>query len=111
MTLPQVKKGKMEKHANNPAIQQARKKVDQLTKKYAINKSSVVRKCLQDAKAALQAEYQRIEETQNEIGKISPNFQNRDTGSAWKIVNTISNRKSAPAGKLKGKTPAERKQQ
>ena len=32
-TLPQVKKGKMEKHANNPAIQQARKKVDQLTKK------------------------------------------------------------------------------
>ena len=32
MTLPLVKKGKMEKHANNPAIQQTRQKVDQLTK-------------------------------------------------------------------------------
>ena len=112
-TLPQVKKGKKEKYANNPAIQQARKKVDQLTKKYATNKSSVVRKCLQDAKAALQVEYQRLEEAhlQREIGKISTNFQSKDTGEAWKIVNTITNRKSAPAGKLKGKTPEERKQQ
>ena len=112
-TLPQVKKGKKEKYANNPAIQQARKKVDQLTKKYATNKSNVVRKCLQDAKAALQVEYQRLEEAhlQCEIGKISTNFQNKDTGEAWKIVNTITNRKSAPAGKLKGKTPEERKQQ
>ena len=89
------------------------REVDQLTKKYATNKSNVVRKCLHDAKAALQVEYQRLEEVhlQREIGKISTNFQSKDTGEAWKIVNTITDRKSAAAGKLKSKTPEERKQQ
>ena len=48
-TLPQVKREKKEKHANNPSIQQARKKVDQLTKKYNIQKSKIVRRCLQEA--------------------------------------------------------------
>ena len=112
-TLPQVKNGKKEKHANNPKVQQARKKVDEMARKYATSKSSVIRKCLQQAKANLQVVYQRIEEDilQSQIEKISTNFHHKDTGSAWKIVNTITSRKSAPAGKLKGKTPDERKQQ
>ena len=112
-TLPQVKNGKNEKHANNPKIQQARKKVEVLNKKYATSKSSVVRKCLQQAKAALQVEYQRLEEAilQKQIEKISTNFHHKDTGAAWKIVNTITNRKPASAGKLKGKSPEDRKQQ
>ena len=34
-----------------------------------------------------------------------------NTGKTWKIVNTITNRKSSPTGKLKGKSPDERKTQ
>ena len=34
-----------------------------------------------------------------------------NTAKAWKIVNTITNRKTTPTGKLKGKSPEERKGQ
>jgi hypothetical protein len=108
-TLPHVKKGKFFKHANHPNIQQARKKVEKLTKRYNINKSKIVRKSLQEAKAELQKEYQHLEETtlKNKIEEVSTAFQARDTGSAWKMVNTITNRKATTAGKLKGITPEE----
>ena len=60
-----------------------------------------------------QNEYQLLEDAilQKQIENISTAFHEKDTGNAWKIVNTISNRKTTAAGKLKGKTPEERKQQ
>ena len=45
-----------------------------------------------------------IEETERE-------FKASNTARAWKVVNTITNRKKMAAGKLKGKTPEERKEQ
>ena len=45
-----------------------------------------------------------IAETENE-------FKASNTAKAWKVVNTITNRKTMPSGKLKGKTPEERKEQ
>ena len=33
-----------------------------------------------------------------------------NTAKAWKMVNTITNRKTTPSGKLKGKTPEKRKE-
>ena len=37
--------------------------------------------------------------------------QTNNTAQAWKIVNDITRRKNSPTGKLKGRTPAERKSQ
>ena len=45
-----------------------------------------------------------IEETDSE-------FKASNTAKAWKLVNTITNRKNMPSGKLKGKSPKERKKQ
>ena len=112
-TLPLVQKGKYMKHANNPAIVRARKKVDQLSRRYNTNKSRLTRKHLQEARGKLQREYSLIEEEilKQQIAETESAFQANDTGKAWKVVNTITNRKSSPSGKLKGKSPDERKQQ
>ena len=56
-----------------------RKKVDQLTHKYKVNKSRIIRKRLQEAKNELSQEYSRREEetsnsrrtTQPEPGRLS----------------------------------------
>ena len=42
---------------------------------------------------------------------ISSENNASNTARAWKVVNTITNRKKMAAGKLKGKTPEERKEQ
>ena len=43
-----------------------------------------------------------IEETEKE-------FKASNTARAWKVVNTITNRKTMSSGKLKGKSPEHRK--
>ena len=45
-----------------------------------------------------------IEDTESE-------YKASNTAKAWKVVNTITNRKNMPSGKLKGKSPEERKEQ
>ena len=45
------------------------------------------------------------------IAETENQFKASNTVNAWKVVNTITNRKTMPSGKLKGKTPEERKQQ
>ena len=45
-----------------------------------------------------------IEETESD-------FKASNTAKTWKVVNTITNRKTMPSGKLKGKSPEERKKQ
>ena len=48
--LPVSQKPKEQKYQNHPEIVKARKKVDQLTKRYTIQKSRLVRKYLKEAK-------------------------------------------------------------
>ena len=112
-TLPLVKRSKQERFANNPNIIEARKRVEKLNHSYKIQKSSVTRKHLAAAKQRLNEEYNRLEgdclKIQIEEAELA--FHANNTAKAWKIVNTITNRKSTPTGKLKDKSPEERKNQ
>ena len=112
-TLPLVKKNKSERNSNNSRVVEARKKIENLTKRYNIHKTKGVRKLLQDAKSDLQAVYKELEEEKlkEQIGKVEDAFKASDTGNAWKIVNSITNRKTCAQGKLSGKTAEERKMQ
>ena len=105
------------KHSNNEKVIQARKDIQTLTKRYSntisIRKTKELRKKLQDAKANLQEVYKELDEERlmEQIANTETAFQGNDTRNAWKIVNTITNRKQAPSGKLSRKTPEERKKQ
>ena len=46
-----------------------------------------------------------------ELEEVELASKTNNSAQAWKIVNSITNRKSAPTGKLKGKSPEERKRQ
>ena len=112
VSLPLVRKDKHFKHANHSTIVLARKEVNDLTRKYNVSKSKAIRKHLQDAKNALHNEYTHLEEDilKQQIVESESAFEANNTAKAWKIVNTITNRKSSPSGKLKGKSPDERTQ-
>ena len=47
----------------------------------------------------------------DQIEKIEVAAQTNNTATAWKIVNTMTNRKTTPTGKFKDKSPEERKTQ
>ena len=50
------------------------------------------------------------EETlQNSIAEADIEFQENNTARAWKVINKVTNRKATTSGKLKGKSPEERK--
>jgi len=111
--LPLLQKCHHTKHASHPSIVERRKKVDQLTHKYKVNKSRIIRRRLQEAKNELSQEYSRREEEtlQSNIAEADIDFQENNTARAWKVINKITNRKSTPSGKLKGKSPEERNKQ
>jgi hypothetical protein len=111
-TLPTIKNAKQHKHCNQPTIVQARKKVDQLTKRHNTTKSRIVRKHLAAAKKNLQAQYQLLdsETLKQQIAETEADFHANNTAKAWQVVNKITNRKPSTTGKLKGKSPEERKQ-
>ena len=108
-----MKRAKQERFANNISVIEARKRVEKLARSYKTQKSSVTRKHLAEAKQKLNEEYNRLEsdclKVQIEEAELAIHANN--TAKAWKIVNTITNRKSTPTGKLKGKSPEERKSQ
>ena len=110
-TLPLAPKERLICHSNNPAIIKARKKINALTRKYSINKSRIIRKHLQAAKNDLEEQYKCIERDHlmNLIAETECEFMANNTAKAWKVVNTITNRKITPSGKIKGKTTEERK--
>ena len=112
-TLPLLQKCHQSKHANHPSIIERRKKVDQLTHKYNVHKSRIIRKRLQEAKNELNQEYLKLEEEtlQNSIAEADIEFQENNTARAWKVINKVTNRKATVAGKLKGKSPEERNKQ
>ena len=112
-TLPLLKKSHRTKHASHPSIIEKRKKVDQLTHKYNVHKSSIIQKRLQEAKNELNQEYLKLEEEtlQNNITEADIEFQENNTARAWKVINKVTNRKATTSGKLKGKSPEERNKQ
>ena len=112
-TLPLVQRGNFFQHGNHPTIVKARKKEDQLTKEYSTNKSRLTKKHLQEARENLQKEYSLLEDSmlQQQLDEIQTSFQASDTGRAWNIVNKFINRRACTTGKLKGKSPEERKKQ
>ena len=111
--LPLVKKSKQERFSNNQKVMEARKRVEKLAHSYKIKKSSITRKHRAAAKQRLNEEYNRLEtdrlKAQLEEAELAA--QTNNTAQAWKIINTITNRKTTPTGKLKGKSPDERKKQ
>ena len=112
-TLPPIPKGKTGRYSNNPAVIVARKKVIQLTHRYAVNRSKIIKKRLQEAKGELEQQYKTLEQEHllSLIEETEKEFKASNTARAWKVVNTITNRKTMPSGKLKGKSPEERKKQ
>ena len=48
---------------------------------------------------------------ENQLLEAEVAFQANHTNKAWKLVNTITNRKSTASGKTKGKSPEDRTQQ
>ena len=111
--LPLTPKGRKERHSNNPKIVTVRKKIRDLTYRYSINKSRVIRKRLQEAKNVVEELYKLLEQEhlRGLIAETEMEFKASNTAKAWKVVNTITNRKTMKPGKLKGKTPEERKEQ
>ena len=90
----------------------AREGIDKLAHSYKIKISKLVRKHLQAAKHNLNKVYNQLEferlDAQLEEAELS---RTNNTGKTWKIVNIITNRKLSPTGKLKRKSPDERKTQ
>ena len=91
----------------------ARKQVVKLERSYKTKKSSVTKKHLQVARQRLNEEYNRLEREylSAQLEEVELASKTNNSAQAWKIVNSITNRKSAPTGKLKGKSPEERKRQ
>lgn len=112
-TLPLLPKCHRTKHANHPSIAEKRKRVVQLTHKYNVNKSRIIRKHLQEAKNELNQEYLRLEEEtlKDSLAEADIEFQENNTARAWKVIIRVTNRKPNASGKLKGKSPEERTQQ
>ncbi len=112
-TLPVNKSTKNDPLSKNPIIAQARKRVNILSKKYNISRTRLMRKQLQTARKSLQEEYLKLESDQieNQLAQAEVAFHANNTNNAWKLVNTITNRKTTATCKLKGKTPEERTQQ
>ena len=112
-TLPLIRKGKEAWHSNNARVDDARKKITRLTRKYNIHTTKGIRKQLQEAKDDLQAVYKELEEQRmnEQIGQVESAFIARDTSKAWNIVNTLTNRKASTSGKLSGKRAEGRKKQ
>ena len=75
--------------------------------------SSVTRKHLKVARQRLNEEYNRLEREYltAQLEEVELASKTNNSAQAWKIVNNITNRKCAPTGKLKGKSPEERKSQ
>ena len=71
----------------------------------------MVKKHLQEAKIQLQSVYQHLEEDllKHQIAEVQKDFHSTNTTKAWKVVNSITNRKPSTTGKLKGNSPEERK--
>ena len=90
-----------------------RKKINQLAHRYSVNKSKVIWKRLQEVKNELEKQYIVLEKEYiaSLIEDTESEFKASNTAKAWKVVNTITNRKNMPSGKLKGKSPEERKKQ
>ena len=88
-----------------------RKKIERLSHSYAVKKSTVLKRHLTEAKRKLNEEYHRLEREKlsAQIAEIEIDMHNNNTGKAWSLVNKISNLKSTPSGKIKGKSPEERK--
>ena len=64
-------------------------------------------------KNELEKQYKLLEEeyVASIIEDTESEYKASNTAKAWKVVNTISNRITMPSGKLKGKSPEERKKQ
>ena len=75
--------------------------------------SITTRKHLQAAKQKPNEDYNQLEidRVQVQIEKIAEAAQTNNTATAWKIVNTGTNRKTTLTGKLKAKSPEEMKTQ
>ena len=93
-TLPPIPKGKTGRYSNNPAVIVARKKVIQLTHRYAVNRSKIIKKRLQEAKGELEQQYKTLEQEHllSLIEETEKEFKASNTARAWKVVNTITNR-------------------
>ena len=113
VSLPLLPKCNHTKHANHPSIAEKRKRVEQLTHKYNVNKSRIIRKRLQEAKCELNKEYLRLEEEtiKDGLAEADIDFQENNTARAWKVINKVTGRKPNVSGKLKGKSPEERTKQ
>ena len=110
--LVQSCKNKARAFCKQPPIIGAREGIDKLAHSYKIKISKLVRKHLQAAKHNLNKVYNQLEferlDAQLEEAELS---RTNNTGKTWKIVNIITNRKLSPTGKLKRKSPDERKTQ
>ena len=78
--LPVSQKPKQQKYQNHPEIVKARKKVDQLTKRYITQKFKVVRKHLKEAKEFLQQQYELVdcETLRRQIADVEIDFQSKN---------------------------------
>ena len=78
-----------------------------------MNRSKIIKNRLQEAKGELEQQYKTLEQEHllSLIEETEKEFKASNTARAWKVVNTITNRKTMPSGKLKGKSPEERKKQ
>ena len=86
--------------------------MEYLQKRFATSKSCITKRHLNKAKQELQEEYRQLElgNLDHQIDSIEQDFLANNTANAWKTVNKITNRRAPALGKLKGKSPEERKQ-
>ena len=91
VTIPLLPKGKLERHSNNPEVIAARKKINDLTHRYSVNKSKVIRKRLQEAKHDLEQQYKVLEQEYltSLIEETEKEFKASNTARAWKVVSMI----------------------
>ena len=111
--LPVVKTSKQQRFSNRNEVIKARKEIQEKRKQYSYSKSSDSKKHLQKAKEKLGTIYKELEleRLKEQVSTLENYFKGNDAANAWKIVNSICNRKKSPTGRLTGKTPEERVKQ
>ena len=108
--IPQRKRTKRKRNSDDARVQNARKDVQHMFSKYQNHQSSTNQESLQKAKTKLQEAYDTVteEELSEMIRKVEVADENSSHGQSWRLINTITGRKAAKKGILKGNSKEDR---
>ena len=108
--IPQRTRAKRKRTSDDARVQNARKAVQHMFSKSQNHQSSTNQENLQKSKSKLQEAYDAIteEELSEMIQKVEVADESNSHSQSWRLINTITGRKAAKKGILKGNSKEDR---